>query len=166
MTGVPADLFICIEPEVKSFWKIAKPYVGVSSEWAVALARRMRAAGTRRVAVITPLEALLQMGMVSAIRDSDEMAILEAGFERMLVLRPVGEGKTTSAPGFFGKVGGVVLQTLGSYMTPKALQPVRVRRAAQLAVDTLATMGDGVQVIGAARLRELVGDPMEGPRLL
>jgi hypothetical protein len=45
-------------------------------------------------------------------------------------------------------------------MSPKHLQPVRLRRAAQAAVDTLATMDDGVQIVGAARLRELVGDPL------
>lgn len=165
MQRVPEDLYLCIEPEAKSFWKIAKPYVMVSSEWAVALARRMRAAGARRVALITPLEALLQMGMAPSIRNIDELEILHAGFERMLVLRPVEEGKRAAASGFFGKVGGVVTQTLASYMTPKALQPVRARRAAQMAVDTLATMRDGVQVIGAARLRELIGDPLEGKRL-
>jgi hypothetical protein len=165
MTAAPEDFYLCIEPEAKSFWKIARPYVAVSSEWAVPLARGMRAAGARRIAVITPLEALLQMGMAPAIRDNDELAILEAGFERMLVLRPVAEGRDASAPGFFGKVGGLVTRTLGSYMTPTALQPVRVRRAAQVAVETLATMGDGVQVMGAARLRELVGDPMEARRL-
>lgn len=164
MKPVPQDLYLCIEPEARSFWKIAKPYVAVSSEWAVALARRIRAAGASRVAVITPLEALLQMGMPSSIRNTDELEILNAGFERMLVLRPVEEGRRASAGGFFGKVGGVVTHTLGSYMTPKALQPVRRRRAAQVAVDTLATMGDGVQVIGAARLWELVGDPMERTR--
>lgn len=164
MKRAPEDLYLCIEPDVKSFWKIAKPYVAVSSEWAAALARRFRAAGAQRVAVITPLEALLQMGTAPAIRDADELAILNAGFERMLVLRPLGDGESASAPGFFGKVGGVVTRTLGSYMTPKALQSVRVRRAAQVAVDTLANMGDGVQVMGAARLRELVGDPLDGKR--
>lgn len=55
----------------------------------------------------------------------------------------------------------MVTGTLGSYMTPKSLQPVRVRRAAQLAVDTLAAMPDGVEILGAGRLRELVGDPLQ-----
>ncbi|MFY9313950.1 MAG: hypothetical protein WAO95_00145 [Burkholderiales bacterium] len=32
--------------------------------------------------------------------------------------------------------------------------------AAQAAVDTLATMADGVQVVDAVRLRELIGDPL------
>jgi hypothetical protein len=158
MERTPEDIYLCIEPDSKSFWRIAKPFVAVSSEWAVALARRMRAGGARRVAVITPLDALVQLGMTPSIRDTDELAILNAGFERMLVLRPVQEGKAASEPGFFGKVGGVVIQTLGSYMTPKALQPLRARRVAQIAVDTLASMGDGVQIIGAARLREQIGD--------
>jgi hypothetical protein len=164
MRAAPEDFFLCIEPEARSFWKIAKPYVAVSSEWAVPLARSMRAAGARRLAVITPLEAILQMGMASTIRDTDELAILEAGFERMLVLRPATEDRRRTADGFFGKVGGVVTRTLGSYMTPQSLQPVRARRAAQVAVETLATMGDGVQVLGAARLRELVGDPLGAKR--
>ena len=164
MKRAPEDIYLCVEPEAKSFWKIAKPYVAISSEWAAALARRMRAAGARRLAVITPLEALLQMGAVPAIRDTDELAMLDAGFERTLVLRPVGEGKGASASGFFEKVGGGVVRTLGSYMTPQSLQPVRMRQAAQMAVDTLASMSDGVQVIGASRLRELVGDPLSGKR--
>ncbi|MEO8143902.1 MAG: hypothetical protein ABI654_06765 [Betaproteobacteria bacterium] len=164
MKRAPEDLYLCIEPEAKSFWKIAKPYVAISSEWAAALARRMRAAGARRLAVITPLEALLQMGAVPAIRDTDELAILAAGFERTLLLRPVGDATSAPASGFFEKVGGGVVRTLGSYMTPQALQPVRVRQVARMAVDTLATMGDGVQVIGASRLRELVGDPLGGKR--
>jgi len=164
MKRVPDDLYLCIEPEAKSFWKLAKPYVAISSEWSVTLARRMRAGGARRIAVITPLEGLLQLGMAPSIRDTDEMEILNAGFERMLVLRPVAEGRGASAPGFFGSIGGVVTKTLGSYMTPKELQPVRVRRAAQVTVETLATMGDGVQIMGAARLRELVGDPLDAAR--
>lgn len=161
MKRAPEDLYLCIEPEARSFWKIPKPYVAITSAQAAAIARRMRAGGAVRIAVITPLEAILQMGAAPAIRDTDELAILEAGFARMLVLRPIDDARRAAAPGFFARVGGVVTGTLGSYMTPKSLQPVRVRRAAQVAVDTLASMDDGMQVMGAERLRELVGDPME-----
>jgi hypothetical protein len=156
----PDDAFLCIETPVKSFWKTEKPYLQLSSARAASLAARLRAAGTRRVAVITPLEALLQMGSVPVIRDTDELSIVNAGFERVLVLRPVQEAGREAGQGFFGTVGSVVVRTLGSYMSPKDLQPVRLRRAAQAAVDTLATMDDGVQIVGAARLRELVGDPL------
>jgi hypothetical protein len=159
--GAPDDAFLCIETPSKSFWKTEKPYLELSSAFAARLAARLRAAGTRRVAVITPLEALLQMGSVPAIRDGDEMSIVNAGFERVLVLRPVQEAGRAAGAGFFGSLGGLVVSTLGSYMSPKGLQPVRVRHAAQAAVDALATMADGVQIVGAARLRELVGDPLE-----
>lgn len=161
MKRAPEDLYLCIEPEAKSFWKIPRPYVAINSPQAAAIARRMRAGGAVRIAVITPLEAILQMGAAPAIRDTDELAILEAGFERMLVLRPIDDAWRAATPGFFAKVGGVVTGTLGSYMTPKSLQPVRVRRAAQVAVDTLAAMPDGVEILGAGRLRELVGDPLQ-----
>jgi len=157
----PEDLYLCIEPEAKSFWKIPKPYVSITSPQAAAIARRMRAGGAVRIAVVTPLEAILQMGAAPVIRDTDELVILEAGFQRMLVLRPIDDARRAGAPGFFARVGGVVTGTLGSYMTPKSLQPVRVRRAAQVAVDTLATMPDGVEILGAGRLRELVGDPLQ-----
>jgi hypothetical protein len=162
MARAPEDLFLCIEPERQSFWKLARPYVAVSSEWAAELARAMHGAGSRRVAVVTPLEAILQLGMVPSIRDTDELAILQAGFERMLVLRPTEEGRGEAPRGFFAAVGDLVMRTLAGYMTPGRLQPVRVRRVAQVAIETLATMADGVQVMGAARLRELVGDPLGG----
>src|SRR5262245_48901353 len=55
---IPEDLFICIEPPRVSYWKHETPYVEVASEAAVALARRLRAAGTRRLALVTPLEPM------------------------------------------------------------------------------------------------------------
>lgn len=154
------DLFLCIEPERASFWKVATPYVALTSREAVAIARAMRAAGARRVALLTPMEALHQMGMMAAIRDVDELAIHQCGFERMLVLRPSEEAPAGAPAGFFGAIGALVTRTLASYMTPRRQQPVRARQAAQAAVEALATMEDGLQVIDAARLRELVGDPM------
>ncbi len=161
---VPEDLFLCIEPAARSFWKIDKPYVAISSGQAAQIALSLRAAGSRRVAIITPLEAILQIGTAPAIQSQDEMSIVSAGFERVLVLRPSEDGRSEEGGGFFPAVGRAVTGTLGSYLTPKSVQPVRVRRAAELAVQTLATMTEGVQVIGAARLRELVGDPMESKR--
>lgn len=161
---LPDDLYLCIESEAMSFWRIDKPYVPVTSAWAAELALALRAAGTRRVAVITPLEAILQIGMAPAIQSEDEMRIVAAGFERVLLLRPSEEGSAEKESGLFPALGRAVTGTLGSYLMPKSVQPVRVRRAAELAVATLATMAGGVQVVGAARLRKLVGDPMESKR--
>lgn len=165
MGWVPDDLYLCIEPETRSFWKIAKPYVAVSSEAASGIALAMRAAGTRRAAVLTPLEALLQLGMVPMIRDADELAIVNAGYERLLILRPVAGDQASPKSGFFEAIGAGVVRILASYMMPRALQPVRVRQAAQAAVDSLANLGNGLHIIGAAQLRELVGDPLGGKRL-
>ncbi len=159
MKSVPEDIYLCIEPEA-NFWKLAKPYVAITSAQAAAVACRMRAGGARRVAVLTPLEAILQMGMAPVIANTDELAIANAGFERMLVLRPTHERDGNIEEGVLQAVGGIVTRVLSSFMMPKSLQPVRARHAARLAVETLATMDDGVQVVGAARLRELVGDPL------
>jgi len=49
-------------------------------------------------------------------------------------------------------------------MTPRSLQPIRRRQAAQIAVDSLSGLADGVHIIGAAQLREIAGDPMGGKR--
>ena len=100
MKRAPEDLYLCIEPQARSFWKIPKPYVAITSPQAAA----------------------------PVIRDTDELAILEAGFERMLGLRPIDDA----------------------------------RRAAAVAVEMLASIDNGMQVMGAERLREQVGDPMEG----
>jgi hypothetical protein len=164
MQQAPEDIYLCVEPS-KSFWKLPKPYVAITSAQAAQVACRMRASGARRVVVVTPLEAILQMGMAPAIRDADEMEIVQAGFERILVLRPSQDAHTESSGNLLRQVGNGVVRVLGSYMTPKELQPLRARRVAQVTVDTLMGMSDGVQVLGAARLRELVGDPMQKARL-
>ena len=163
---VPDDLYLCIEPETQSFWKSTRPYVAVTSESAVAIAAQMRAAGVRRVAVVTPLEALLQLGMTPAIRNVDELAIVNAGYQRVLILRPVADAEASRSSGLLEAIGGGVVRILASYMSPRSLQPVRRRQAAQATVESLSTLADGVHVIGAAQLRELVGDPMEGKRRL
>jgi hypothetical protein len=161
---VPDDAFICIEPE-ESFWKSKTPYVAVASESAAAIAAAIRARGTRRLAVVTPLEALQQLGATSAIRNADELAIVNAGYERLLILRPVAAAEASGSGGFFQAVGGGVVQILASYMTPRSLQPIRRRQAAQATVELLATLPDGVHVVGAPQLREMVGDPLGGKRL-
>lgn len=161
---VPDDLFLCIEPEWMGYWKSDRPYCALDAPTAVALARSLRAAGTRRAAVVTPIEALQQLGAVPMIRDADEVEIVNAGFERLLVLRPTAEERAARGSGFFGVLGAGVVRVLASYLIPKGLQPIRVRRAAQIAVESLAHLENGVHVIGAAHLRELAGDPMEGKR--
>lgn len=160
----PDDAFLCLEPAPASFWRIARPYVPIGSSQAVALARGLRAAGARRAAVLTPLEALLQLGDSSLLGNVDELAIAGAGFERLLILRPTAEDRAASAGSGFAALGALVVRILAGYMTPRSLQPVRARRAAEVAVEALATMANGVRVIGAARLHEIVGDPLEGRR--
>jgi hypothetical protein len=161
---IPDDVYLCIEPERVSFWKSAQPYAQLGAGAAARLARRLAAAGTGRAAVLTPLEALLQIGAVPVIRDTDELDMVNAGFARLLILRPSAEERSARGKGFFGAIGTGVAGVLASYMTPKGLQPVRVRRAAQTAVEALHGLDNGVHIIGAERLRELVGDPLDGTR--
>jgi hypothetical protein len=156
----PDDLFICLETPRVSYWKVSTPYVAVTSEEMVAFARRMHAAGTRRIAVLTPMEVHEQLGAGSFIRSVDEIALVETGFSRIVILRPSVEERAVASAGLGESVANVVLRTLRSVMAPKQLQPVRTLRAARITVDALAGLGDGVHIIGAARLRELAGDPM------
>jgi hypothetical protein len=162
---VPDDVYLCIETETPSYWKSAKPYVAVASESAVEIARKLRISGARRIAVLTPLEALLQLGMASALRNADELAIVNAGYERVLILRPVADGQASKSSGVMQAIGGGVVRILASYMTPRSLQPVRRRQAAQAAVESLSSLANGVHIIGAGQLRELVGDPLGWKRL-
>jgi hypothetical protein len=125
----------------------------------------MRARGASRVAVLTPLEALLQLATTPAIRDTDELAIVNAGYQRVLILRPVADGEASRSTGLLQAIGDGVVRVLASYMTPRSLQPIRRRQAARIAVDSLCSLADGVHIVGAAQLRELAGDPMGGKRL-
>jgi hypothetical protein len=161
----PDDVFLCVEPEAPSFWKSANPYFALTSESAAAMAAAMCAGGASRLAVVTPLEAILQLGPTPVIRNADELAIVNAGYQRVLILRPVAEEGATSSRGVLQSIGGGVVRVLASYMTPRSLQPIRRRQAAQATVELLASRDDGVHIVGAAQLRELVGDPMGGKRL-
>lgn len=160
LAGPFDDLYLCLEPRQQSYWKTTKPYVELESAQAVAVARAARAAGATRALVLTPLEALEQMGGTPLIRSSDEIELVATGFERLLLLRPTREAGAAAADSLGERVGAGVVRALTSYMTPKGLQPVRVRRAVQVAMESLASLEDGVHVIGAQRLRELTGDPL------
>jgi len=162
---VPDDVYLCIEPVPVSFWKVAEPYVALTGESAAAIAVAMRARGASRVAVLTPLEALLQLAMTPAIRDTDELAIVSAGYQRVVILRPVGNDAAPRSSGLLQAIGAGVVRVLASYMTPRTLQPIRRRQVAQITVDALSTRDDGVHLIGAEQLRELAGDPMGGKKL-
>jgi hypothetical protein len=156
----PDDLFVCLEAPRVSYWKVATPYISVSSEQMVAFSRRMQAAGTRRIAVLTPMEVHEHLGAGSNIRNVDEIALVEAGFTRVVIVRPSVDEAAVLAESLGQSVADVVLRTLRSVMAPTRLQPIRKLRAARIAVEALASLGDGVHVIGAARLRELAGDPL------
>jgi hypothetical protein len=157
---VPDDLYICIEMPKASFWKLPNPYVEVTSEQAVGLASRLRAAGTQCLAVVTPLEAMAQIGLESMIRNTDEIRLVEAGFRRLVIVRPSVEERAVASRGVLDAVAGTVLRSLRGVMTPKRLQPVRRREAARIVVDAMESLGDGVHIIGAARLREIAGEPL------
>jgi len=159
-TWAPDDVYLCIEPEAVSFWKTKTPYVALTGESAAAVAAALRAGGASRVAVVTPLEALLQLAMAPTIRDVDELAIVNAGYQRVLILRPVADGAASRSSGMLQAIGSGVVHALASYMTPRSLQPIRRRQAARITVESLSRLADGVHVIGAAQLRELGGDPL------
>jgi len=156
----PDDLFICLEAPRVSYWKVATPYLALSSEEMVAFSRRMQAAGTRRIAVLTPMEVHEHLGTGSSIRNVDEIALVEAGFTRVVIVRPSVDEVAATAESFGQAVADVLLRTLRSVMAPRRLQPIRKLRAARIAVHALASLGDGVHIIGAARLRELAGEPL------
>lgn len=155
------DVFLCIEPRAASFWKTVQPYVALDSVGAVSLARELAARGARRALVVTPLEALEQMGATPALRNADEVDLIAAGFERLVLVRPTRDAQRPATEGFLERLGAGVARTLGGYMTPRHLRPIRVRKAALAAMSALGAAGTGVEIIGAERLRELAGEPVE-----
>lgn len=101
------------------------------------------------------------MGAAPALRNVDEVALIAVGFERLVLVRPTRESVQAAASGILERLGAGVVRTLGSYMTPRTLRPIRVRRAAIAAIAALAAAEEGIEVIGAERLRELAGEPVE-----
>jgi hypothetical protein len=124
---------------------------------AAALARRC---GARRLTVVAPLSALLQMNPAARVlAPQAQIALREMGFEHLLIVRPTAADApaTTGLRGLVTSVGRAV----ADIMLPASTRVLSARTAARaIALAARAPDPSGAAVLGARELLQLVQSQM------
>lgn len=164
---VADDAYICVTgPE--TFVPKASPMRRVTPENVVDAARLARDCGARRLVLVSPLPALLQLNAAShALSSASEVEIAGLGFETLVVIRPTADG-APSAGGWFAGLVRTLTRMVLEIMLPQRVQALRARTAAAAILMAAEQAGPGIHVLGAAELTAIVERTMPGaaPRKL
>lgn len=122
-----------------------------------------RDAGARRLVVVSPLSALLQMNAAShTISSEQELALVQMKFETLVIVRPTqADIAETSGPWIGRTVRALGRMTL-DIMLPNHVQALRPRTAALAILTAVERLPAGVHVIGARELLAVVEETMPG----
>lgn len=125
----------------------------------LAAARRARAAGARRLVLVAPLGALLQMSSTArGLGEADEIALVALGFDAVLIVRPTRDGTADPATGAASRLVRAAGRALMHIMLPSAVQPIRASTVAAAILTATARLSPGVTVIGAREITAIVAE--------
>jgi hypothetical protein len=158
---VADDAFVCITgPE--TFVPKATPMLRVGADDVVQTARTARDCGVRRLVLVAPLPALLQLNAAShTLSSASEVELASMGFETLVVIRPTADGAAPAGGWFPGLVRTFTRMVL-EIMLPQRVQALRARTAALAILAAFDRAGPGVHVFGAAELAAIVEETMPG----
>ena len=98
------------------------------------LATQWHAAGVRNLVVVMPhASGSMPAALAAGLANLGEQAVAGLGFERVAILRPAAPPRAATSRGL-QRVADLVLAQL-RIMVPQALQPVRARHVARVAVE-------------------------------
>lgn len=143
------------DPVERSFHGRDAPFVPVTPERALAVARDAAAAGARRLLVLRPSPGWQQIGALQRALDDDiERALAALPFETVLVLRPVRPGRGPGGTWLRRLVNGYL--SLQMLMMPRSIPVLTSDQVARAAFRALADAGPGVSVLLAEQLAALL----------
>jgi hypothetical protein len=159
---VADEAYVCITGAGALLPK-ASPMVRVRPDGAVAAARTARECGARRLVLVSPLSALLQLNAAAhTLSSADEVEIAGLGFESLLVVRPTSDAADAAAA-----AGNRVQRAVRSLarmvleiMLPQQVLPLRARTAALAIMEAARRAGPGIHVLGAVELSLIVAETM------
>ncbi|MGE5161349.1 MAG: hypothetical protein ACM3O5_07575 [Betaproteobacteria bacterium] len=164
---VADDAYVCVTgPE--TFVPKASPMQRVAADDVARAARAARDCGARRLVLVAPLPAFLQLNAAShTLSSAAEVEIAEMGFETLLVIRPTADAAPPAGgwlPGLVRTLTRMVLEI----MLPQRVQALRASTAAAAILQAVDRAGPGIRVLGAADLAAIVEETMPGalPRKL
>jgi len=153
------DVFIALGTTIKLAGSKAA-FRQVDFDFVVNTARVARAAGARRLAVVSALGADAKSGVFySRVKGEMQAAITQLGYESVVIAQPsllLGDRAALGQPARSGEVwAGRLLLPLG-WVVPKVLRPIPARAVASALLAAILDAKPGVRVLksGAMQARE------------
>ena len=160
------DVFCCIS-DARSYFKRDQAYVLLRRRQIPPFAQRAAQSGARRLIVLSPLSAFLQLTASSGgLIDLLESELASLGFEVLIIVRPSADYATAEGNALERLIAWGA-KAIMQIMIPQRLQPLRARQIAQAAVNAARLLGPGVHVIGADKIAALLapGVPVKPKRM-
>jgi hypothetical protein len=137
------------------------PLVPYAASQIVAAAELARDAGARRLVVVAPLGALLQMNAATQIVSSEqELALVDMHFETLLIVRPTRDDAATGTGSWLQRTVGAMGRAVLGIMLPAQVQALQPKTAAAAILTALDRTPSGVNVLGARQLAALVAEAL------
>ena len=156
--GTPAvdDAFIGVTGE-ETFVPKASPIRRYRETDLLGAARIAREAGATTLVVIAPLPALLQMGEATRLLSStDEVALVELGFERLIFVRPTAADDLRRSSNVLRNLVRGAGRAMADLMLPPYTKALSARSASRAIVEAMRSAKPGVTVLGAKELAAIV----------
>jgi hypothetical protein len=153
---VADDAYVCLTgPE--TFVPAASPIRAFAPGELLAAARIARDCGAKRLVVVAPLDALLQMSAaVTTIADADEIELARMGFESVLIVRPTAADDARAAGRWIARLVRAAGRALADIMLPAYARALSAKSAARAIVEAARGARPGVTVLGARDLLAIV----------
>jgi hypothetical protein len=154
------DAFLCVTgPD--SLVPRSSPVQAFDADRLIDAARIAQDAGVRRLVVVSPLSALLQMNAAShTVSSEHELALVQMQFETLVIVRPtqaeLAEGGGPWIARTIRSLGRMVLEI----MLPAHVQALRPRTAALAILTAVERLPTGVHVISARELLDVVEETL------
>lgn len=150
------DAYVCLS-SADTFVQRASPVQRYDAQTLIDAARIAQAAAVRRLVVISPLSALMQMNAAShTVSTEQELELVQMKFETLVIVRPsAAELAEASGPWLARTVRSLGKMAL-EIMLPAHVQALRPRTAALAILAAVSRLHGGVHVIGARELMDIV----------
>ena len=152
------DVFIALGTTIKVAGSQAA-FRAVDFDAVVNTARAARAAGARRLAIVSALGADAKSGVFyNRVKGEMQAAVAELGYASVLFAQPsllVGDREALGQPARPGEVWATRLLRPVMRLVPASVRPIEARTVAQALLRATLDAEPGVQVLSSARMQEI-----------
>lgn len=152
------DVYCCIDGSRSHFGRDLA-YFPLPARQVTALGRLAAQSGARRLILLSPLPAFLQLSAAGATHPR-EIDLVGLGFETLVIVRPTADYRATHGSTLARLIAWGARAAM-EIVIPQGLQPLRAHDTARASIAA-AALGAGVHVLDPERIRAL-GHPANRP---